>query len=212
MKTTKRILCIALTLLLGLAVLAPAALAADDPNAPVITAQPKSKIYIFAGKSLTVTVAASLPAGSDGTLSYAWYDYDWQPGYLNPPVATGASATIAIPAATQDEFNKEYPGANRTLYAVVTNTYVDGEEVKTATAKSNPVNVTAINPMGTALSLTWNNLQEGRDPWSFFGLFGINTYGLGQLGWSSLLTFPTWLIGFLPSYLVGWILTLIYKP
>ena len=202
MKTTKRILCIALTLLLGLAVLAPMTLAADDPNAPIITSQPKSKIYIFANRSLTVTVAASLPAGSNGTLSYAWYDYDWQPGYLNPPVATGASATILIPAATQGEFDMEYPGANRTLYAVVTNTYeVDGVPM-TAYAKSNPVNINAINPMGTALSLTWNNLKEGKGVW----------YGLGDLAWSSILSFPTWAIGFLPSYLVGWILTLIFRP
>jgi len=202
MKTTKRILCIVLTLLLGLALLAPAVLAADDPNAPVITAQPKSKIYIFAGKTVTVTVAASLPAGSNGTLSYAWYDYDWQPGYLNPPVATGASATIEIPATTLDEFNMEYKGANRTLYAVVTNTYVDGEELKTAYAKSNPVNVTGINPIGTSISLMWNNLKE----------FNGVGYGLGQLAWSSLLSFPTYLIAYLPAYLVGWILTLIFRP
>ncbi|MDR2686260.1 MAG: hypothetical protein LBB75_00785 [Oscillospiraceae bacterium] len=209
MKTTKRILCIALALLLGSALLAPAALAAEDPNAPVITKQPKSFVALFAGKTLTVEVAAALPTGTEGsggTLSYAWYDYDWQPGDFTAPIATGAKVTVDIPVSTDETFGREMLDPNRLLCAVVTNTYVDAEgATKTASTKSGLVKVLGINPIGTALSLMWSNLQEGKEPW-----FGIDTYGIGQLLWSSVITFPTMLFLYLPAYFVGWTPTLIY--
>jgi len=212
----KRVLCIALTFLLGLTLLAPAALATEDPNAPIITKQPKSLVAMFAGNTLTVEVEAALPvgtAGSGGTLSYAWYDYDWQPGSLREPIATGAKVTIDIPVTAMETFGREMADANRLICAVVTNTYEDDQGgTKTASTKSSLLKVLGINPIGSSLSLMWESLQGGREPLVLFDMFSINAYGIGQLLWSSAITFPAMLFLYLPAYLVGFILTLIYRP
>ena len=62
------------------------------------------------------------------------------------------------------------------------------------------------------ISLMWESLQMGWEPWVLFDTISINTYGIGQLLWSSAITFPAMLFVYLPAYLVGWILTLIYTP
>ena len=76
MKTTKRILCIALTLVLGLGLLLPATAAEPvDPYAPIITKQPTGPTYAWLGDTFTLEVEAKLPAGIQGELRYNWVYY-----------------------------------------------------------------------------------------------------------------------------------------
>ena len=161
----KRFLSLALALMLGLAMIIPAFAAdAADPHAPIITQQPKKPMTILAGNSITLEVAASLPAGSNGTLSYAWYDYDWKPGNEAPSIATGAKATIKIPVPETNWLSDagsiiSYPG----FCAVVTNTYVDDEGViQTALVKSDFIWVEVYTPFGKFLSDMWKYTTENR--------------------------------------------------
>jgi len=138
MKTTKRILAIALALALGLALFAPMASAAVDPNAPIITKQPKLFTIKRAGQDIVLEVEASLPEGSDGVLSYAWYDYDWQEeGKIRPPVATGAKLQIT---------DQDYAWTNYWLVAI--NTYTD-DDGATQTAYTQSMGSIVIDINGT---------------------------------------------------------------
>jgi len=153
MKTTRRLFAIALALLLGLALLTPAASAADDPNAPVITVQPKETTFVKTGDTFTLEAQAALPENcANGELSYAWYDYDWQPGDTAPPVATGAA--VNLPAIYDDSDTFPYPV--RYYYVVVTNTFGEGE---TAFRKSNSARVNMIKDLGTALFEIWTRFD-----------------------------------------------------
>jgi len=170
MKTTKRILAIALALVLGLALFAPVASAADDPNAPIITKQPTKSngtFYLQAGKALQLDVEATPPEGSQGTLSYAWYDYNWQQGDTAPPVATGASVTIPT---SEDMVLKVFEESGRIssssaifIYCVVvTNTWLDDEQVPQSTSRrSDIVSVKLFVDYGTMISLLWGGVIKG---------------------------------------------------
>ena len=151
MKQTKRILSAALALVLAFALLVPAG-AAIDPNAPVITALPNSPISVKIGKSFTLTAQARLPAGAEGTLSYAWYEF-----LGNRLVATGPSATITAEASINGMKVEKY------YYVVVTNTYEDENGVQqTASVESGTTAVLIINSIiGAGLSpiLTDNPLR-----------------------------------------------------
>ena len=169
MKQTKRILCIALALALGLALLAPGVSAAGDPNAPVIVVQPNkgmsSPMLVKADGDISLQIEASLPAPG-GVLSYAWYDYDWQPGDETPPLATGAQVTIHIPKSMLGEVRPGISNSakNITFFVVVTNTYTDDEEsVQTAWVKSEPVTVFAFLDAASVFLLVWTapNLVMG---------------------------------------------------
>jgi hypothetical protein len=144
MALTKRVLSIALALLLGLGLLAPMASAAVDPNAPVITKQPSSSLkYIKTGKSFTLTVQADLLIGAEGTLSYAWYE---SPG--NQLIATGSAARITATASNGSMFPSSY------YYVVITNTYNDENgDQQTASIQSDTVEVGVVNSiMGAGLA------------------------------------------------------------
>ena len=189
MKTTKRILSIALALALGLAVLAPMASATEiDPNAPIITQQPRAPIYLFASKTLNLEVAAVLPEGNSGTLSYAWYDYDWQPGDETSPIATNPKLTIS---PIFDPDGDSSVSQKLVFYAVATNTYIDSEGVtETAFMKSQPVKVTLIQPFGKVFSGMFENLL---DKYSFFSAT------IGIIG-GTLISLPLIVFILLPCY------------
>ena len=168
MKTTKRVLSIALALLLGLAVLAPMASAADDPNAPVITKQPcnpynrSATLFLQAGNAFHLEVEAALPEGSQGTLSYAWYDYNWQPGDTSPPVATGASVDIHTTEDTVIAGGVRLSFATIIDYCVVaTNTWLDDEQVQqSASRRSDIVQVRLFLDYGAAISRHWEDATK----------------------------------------------------
>jgi len=174
MKAIKCVLSIALALGLGIAVFAPAVSAETDPNAPIITMQPKSSVYVFAGNTLNLEVAATLPAGSNGTLRIDWYDYDWRPGDETPPVATGTKAAIPTVVSDVSIFGNGGPFLHIYYYAVATCTYEDGEgQVQTSSERSALARVNVIPPLGKVISDTWEFVQLGRGP-----AFGILTIAL----------------------------------
>ncbi len=174
----KRILSIVLTLLLCLALVIPSAAADDSTYAPVIIQQPTTKFgnrppYVQAGDSLEIEALATVSSDA-GTLSYAWYDYDWQPGDTAPPIATGAR--VSIPT-TEDMLHKnnEKTG-NLSVYAtysycvVVTHTWLDDAQVQqTAFVKSEVVNVKIFADYDTAVAISWDNAMRG----GFFALFTV---------------------------------------
>jgi len=146
MKTTKRILAVALALALGLALLAPAALAAVDPNAPVITRQPVGPHSIRINKTFTLSVQANAPDCAPGTLSYQWFN-----AINDAPIATGSSVTLT--SAFDDGNNVGNKGVYSlcTYYVVVTNTYVDEDgATQSASIQSESVSVTIINSLRAA--------------------------------------------------------------
>jgi len=118
MKQSKRILAIALALVLGLALFAPGVSAAD---APVITKQPMEKTTIQTGQTLRLEVEAKLPDGATGELSVVWHAYDWPYGIDTGPLATGAALAYKIPVAMLGGNTSR----NYHFYAKITGTYVD---------------------------------------------------------------------------------------
>jgi len=131
MKITKRLLSIALALVLGLGLLVPAFAAAEiDPNAPIILRQPNEAAFLFIGDTLRLTVEARLPQGSEGTLSFAWYYYE--PEFDEEPKAIGAGQNLTL-AITHDFFYGDATPEERAMYAgkiyhfyvVVTNDFTD---------------------------------------------------------------------------------------
>jgi len=130
MKHPKRVLSLLLALALGLALCVPAfAVEPADPNAPIITKQPKGLFILAVGQELKLEIKAQLPEGSEGTLSIAWYDYDWQPGDETPPIATGEIMSITI---TEDMLSiaDGMPFWFAQFCAVATHTYVDADETE----------------------------------------------------------------------------------
>ena len=178
----KRILCIALTLLLGLALFAPAVSAA----APAFTQQPKSRVALFAGNSVNLSAAAS------GATSIEWYKGNPQTDAAAQLIATGATATYLVPLPEVNLYSVDAPSQNFDIYALAKN--LDGETV------SNRMEVVVIQPFGTVAAQMWENLQWG-------GGTGDGVWALIQ---SSLITVPGFLFTYLPGYLFLWILTLIY--
>jgi len=195
----KRILCIALTLLLGLTLLAPAVLAADGD--PVFTAQAKaSDGAIIAGNPLTLTAAATATVPEGGTLRIDWYGYNWQPGDDDKgdayqAIATGANATYTVPVPELNLYWIDAPSQNLHLYAVAKNLNAEGEMV--AYAKSGPVNVMVVQSFNKAFGDYLGELPgEGFLSWIMFLL-------------RSLQGIPGMLLIALPSYVMAYILTLI---
>ena len=175
MKTAKRFLCIALTLALALALFVPAATAGDiDPNAPVIIAQIDASgfpIVVQAGSTLKLEVQVQLPEGAQqGTLSYAWYDYDWQEGDTTPPVAVTSGEKAELPTSTDMLFNTNRDAVNSgglgvlvkyKYCVVVTNTwYDDNQAQQQAFIKSEAAEVVVLPDLATQLSITWNSITE----------------------------------------------------
>jgi len=151
MKHTKRLLCIVLSFVLCAALLAPAAAASDDPNAPVITKQPSGELdMIRVNDTIELSVQAEAPNG--GTLSYAWYDSDWTPDSEEAPIAAGATMSLPI---TKDLIQKNLRFGYFVFCkfcVVVTNTYVDEDgNTKTAALKSDSSTVVIINNLGEGL-------------------------------------------------------------
>jgi len=130
MKLTKRILCIALTLALGLAALAlPAAADSPDPYAPIITKAPDFPDAIDEGNTLILEIEAELPDGVEGELSYFWYwnIYEWNSYVPGPPRATGPRLELLITDQTYYIKNNRYVIE---INVLVTNTYTDGSGVE----------------------------------------------------------------------------------
>jgi len=171
----KRFLSIALAVMLGVGLFIPTlanGVMMGGPNAPVIIKQPTKNyrsIYIQAGNALNLDALAALPAGAEqGTLSYDWYDYNWQPGDTTLPIAT--SASVSIPTTKDMLFDlsradkiasRGAPLAHYRYCVVVTNTWLDDEQVQqTASMKSDVVEVILVADYGTAISIVWDNVME----------------------------------------------------
>jgi hypothetical protein len=161
----KRMLCFLLSFLL-LAAFAPTA-AAVSTYAPIITKQPRKLEGAWAGKEIPVKVKAKLPEGVPGELSYAWYDYDWQPDSTEPPVATGEKAGIPTESSVAIYQKRVY-------CVVVTNTYVDPAdgETKTAQTKSRMGTAYVLAGMGDVLASLWD-FKGTKDPWLSYVLFPV---------------------------------------
>jgi len=166
---TKRVLSIALALALGLAVLVPEVWAAGEPNAPIITMQPKAeKTTVQVGKELKLEAQANLPDGIKGTLSYAWYAYvDWtDPG--TKPIATGAKVSIPV---TQDMIGFGDPAILAiagNFYVVVTNTYKDSQgKTQKAYTKSDDVFI-ALFPGYDVIPAVIDEMLTWKVPLSYF--------------------------------------------
>ena len=178
----KRVLSITLALVLALALLIPAAAADDSLYIPIITRQPAGGLidgmnFMRPGSDISLSVSALEPVGG-GTLSYAWYDYDWQEGDQTAPVATGAAATIAT---SKDMFDDPAAGMSIGSYlkeltycVVITNTYTDGDgEEQTAFVKSELAEYTLVT----------DTLSAFLGPWKFAfgkvdGIGSAITFGL----------------------------------
>jgi len=170
MKHLKRIFCLALVfaLALGVGVFARA----DDlqnPNRPVIYRQPYRDFVppLIAGKSFTLEVEAYLPAASNGSLSYAWYDFDWKPDSDAEPVATGAKLEIKT---TKKMFGEKafMMGAVLKYCVVVTNTFYDAEgDEQTISVKSDPVSFMMISDPLFMFGAYWKSSYD------FFGLVPV---------------------------------------
>jgi len=163
MALTKRLLSVALAVLLGLAALAPGVMAEDDPYAPIITKQPKASVTVFVGKTLVLEVEAELSDGVEGTLSYAWYSYSNQYGTRK----IGNSANLVLPI-TDDMFDTFGESEKHSIYAVVTNTYVDEEgQEQTASTESDPSSVTMVKRFGDWL-FSGSMIERMRDDFLYY--------------------------------------------
>jgi len=94
MKTTKRILSIALALALGLALLIPAGAAVRIEE----NKTPLSKVTVFTGDTLKLEIDVKVFDGAtELAVEYVWYDYAYN-GVTEqaPPIATGAKLEIPI--------------------------------------------------------------------------------------------------------------------
>ncbi|MDR2686257.1 MAG: hypothetical protein LBB75_00770 [Oscillospiraceae bacterium] len=170
MALTKRVLAIALALVLGLGLLIPAA--ADDPNAPVITMQPKAeKATVQLGKELKLEALAQLPDGAKGTLSYAWYAYvTWAPEIDTTlrPIATGAKVSIPVTQEMIGFGDTAALASGGPFYVVVTNTYTDGKgKTQKAYAESEPVFITLF-PGYRVIPAVIGDMLTWKVPWSYF--------------------------------------------
>jgi len=103
-----------------------------DPNAPIIIKQPtatrKHNLFISLfgipqGATLDFEAEAALPEGSGGSLSYAWYESSYSSSVADKLLGTGAK--ITLPDASTHKY-----------YVVVTNTYEEGGQAKTISARS----------------------------------------------------------------------------
>lgn len=93
------------------------------PYAPLITKQPPETASIPVGGTLTLEAEAELPQGAPGTLSYAWYDYDWfKEGDIRAPIVTESKLERSI---TLEEMLTQEGQKSVTYYPVAINTYTD---------------------------------------------------------------------------------------
>ena len=142
MTLTKRILCIALTLALGLALFAPGVSAADDPNAPVITQPlPTAQVYTRVGLNLRLNVRAQLPEGVEGTLSYAWWYEESGRDNTWTQIASATDENLVMKMTMDMLFTDQKRVINheRVFRVVVTNTYIDeagNEQTASATSET----------------------------------------------------------------------------
>ncbi|MDR2686258.1 MAG: hypothetical protein LBB75_00775 [Oscillospiraceae bacterium] len=99
MALTKRFLSLAMALLLGLALLIPAA--ADSSITMEEKKIPPSLVTVFTGDMLKLEIdVKALDGAGEQNLAYAWYDYAYNPneGETAPPIATGPKLEIPIVA------------------------------------------------------------------------------------------------------------------
>ena len=168
MKHTKRLLCIALSLVLCAALLVPATAASDDPNAPVITQQPVGNDIIRLNDTLELSVQAHAPNG--GTLSYAWYAAEGASNLEEKLVVTGSTMRIPITKDLIQKYLRFGYFVFCEFYVVVTNTYVDEDgNTKTASIKSDSLTVVIISNFGEGmldlLSLPVRNWGSNTATW-----------------------------------------------
>ena len=196
----KRILAILLALLLGLGLFVHAAAAIIDYR-PIITQQPSSYVVLFSGNRLNLEVKAKLPV-SGGKLSYAWYDYSWQPGDTKAPVGTKAKLSIITSHNGNIAEDPDSIHQKINYYAVITNTYTNSNgELQTAYVKSNPVEIRILAPLGKVFSDFWQLFQGGEG--AFFGI--VTTVLLSPIH------LPILVLTIFPLYLFFYIQSLIYK-
>jgi len=118
MKTAKRVLSIALALLLGVGLLVPGVSAAADPNAPVITKVPEFPASVRLGERFVVEIEAALPDGVNGIITYAWY----LSGATLPNTLLGTGPRL------EQQITPDIASATGyvRIRVVVTNTWIDG--------------------------------------------------------------------------------------
>ena len=178
----KRILSIALALVLALGLFVPAmAVEAEvNPNAPIITRQPVAPSIMLSGNNLVLEIQAALPEGADGDISVAWYmatiAIELDSGWQSELVGTGIRIEIPASAFVSYFISSDIPMGNFVVYAVVTNTFLDeDEQTQTASIKSNEVSVTVMPRPDHAFMML---------PTIFSSFFGDFTWPL----------FPIWII------------------
>ena len=157
----KRMLSIALVIVLGLALFIPTMAAETEetnPNAPIITRQPSAPSLILAGNSLLLEVQAELPEGVEGELSFSWY----MTALFIYPELVGTDAQVEIPASVFIQYTVDvqlFPRGGFNFYVVVTNTFADeyGQE-QTASVTSNEVRLNAAPRTHHIFLALWNLL------------------------------------------------------
>jgi hypothetical protein len=167
MALTKRLLAIALALLLGLGLLAPMASAAGDPNAPIITKQPKKDVYVRAGQDITLEIAAKLPDGVNGTLQYIW-STDMIDSAGEKVQFDNSKAKIVIPTSkdgpkgywrTETNCMKKF-----TFWVTVVNTYTDADgNTQEASVRSDMVPVMVYLGVADTFKVSMDEIIEKYD-------------------------------------------------
>lgn len=188
MKHTKRLLAVLLSLLLSLALLAPAVSAVDapDPNAPILTKQPEATYYLKVGNALTLELEAELPAGVTGDISYAWYTYNWayhheHGGEMYEAIAVGPTLETPVLTWTDLLIDILSSGESTRYYAVAVNTYIDENDETQIAYTQCIVEVFAV-PLDLGQLGSWGPL--------LMGLYGMGSLLLSPVSLLGLLLVP----------------------
>ena len=123
MKTTKRVFSVALALVLALVLFVPALAEENDTppeidRRPIITREPVFPAIVRVGQPFVMEIAAELPEGDDGELSFAWY-------YQVFPIAGANGPRVELVASERHRAMED----GRMFRVVVTNTYIDSDGV-----------------------------------------------------------------------------------
>jgi len=144
----KKILSFLIVIALAMTLLLPALAAQPqsvDPNTPIITQQPsvgtrfRRSIPVRSGEAITLTIAAQLPPDAQGELSIAWFLSG-----ARQPFAIGEQAVVS------PRTRLHYQTID--IYAVVTNTFDDGE---TASVRSETITIIIYLPYFDMLRMLW---------------------------------------------------------
>jgi len=136
----KRLLAAVLAVVLAFGLIIPAMASQTNPNAPAVTWVQRPDGPVDVGDTVVFEVAAQLPAGVQGQLSFAWYIVGMSP--------------IQLPIATEPRLEFSAPRMGGfPLRVVVTNTYINAQgQQRTATTQMDTT---------VAITLRWyHRLQD----------------------------------------------------